>query len=67
MRISAMPAQVFLRMVVGGELMARAMTSAMESQEFELMPRKETPFSVVTMLWERYQGLGGRIIPDMPL
>lgn len=38
MRISAMPAQGFLRIVVGGELMARAVASAIESQQVELMP-----------------------------
>ena len=33
-----MPAHVFRRMVVGGELMARAVTSETESQQVELIP-----------------------------
>lgn len=37
-RISAMPAQVFRRMVVGCEFMARAVTSEMESQQIEHIP-----------------------------
>ena len=39
MRISVMPAHVFRRTVVGGEFMARAGTSEIESQQLELMPR----------------------------
>lgn len=37
-RISAMPAHVFLSTVVGGELIASAVTSEIESQLVELMP-----------------------------
>lgn len=36
---SIMPAQVFLRRVVGVEFMASAVTSPMESQQVEEMPR----------------------------
>lgn len=43
MRISVMPAQVFRRTVVGGEFMARAVTSEMVSQQLELMPRVHLP------------------------
>lgn len=43
-RISVMPAQVLRKMVVGCELIAKAVTSEMESQHVELMPRKR--FSV---------------------
>lgn len=42
MRISAMPAQVFLNTVVGGELIANAVTSEIESQQVELMPFKKS-------------------------
>lgn len=41
MRISVMPAQVFLSTVVDGELIANAVTSEIESQQVELMPRKQ--------------------------
>ena len=54
MRISAMPAQVFRRKVVDGELMASAVTSEMESQQVELMPGNQNSFSVVTTRRERY-------------
>ena len=37
---SMMPAQVFLRRVVGVEFMASAVTSPMESQQVEEMPKR---------------------------
>lgn len=40
MRISVIPAQVLRKMVVGCELIAKAVTSEMESQHVELMPGK---------------------------
>lgn len=53
MRISAMPAQVFLSTVVGGELTANAVTSEMESQEVELMPFKKSSINFGTISWGR--------------
>lgn len=51
MRISAMPAQVFLNTVVGGELIANAVTSEIESQQVEIMPFKKSLINVVTFSW----------------
>lgn len=40
-RTSVMPAHVFLRLVVNGELITKAVTLEIESQQVELMPRKQ--------------------------